>query len=158
MEHSCIYDARNWSYRPQDWPHGFDFTTRAHSVGLKTSLYLGKLPRYCWHLGCILKSAMNIMLRTGGSYHDVNLSTIAGRDAELNAVRDRYDQGYMDMWRTDTCKKLRETLFWVSCRLKVLSRACLCRHGAGESSAGQLCRRDELHAYRRYDDRDAAGL
>ena len=85
MEHSCIYDARNWSYRPQDWPHGFDFTTRAHSVGLKTSLYLGKSPRYCWHLGCILKSAMNIMLRTGGSYHDVNLSTIAGRDAELNA-------------------------------------------------------------------------
>ena len=105
MEHSCIYDARNWSYRPQDWPHGFDFTTRAHSVGLKTSLYLGKLPRYCWHLGCILKSAMNIMLRTGGSYHDVNLSTIAGRDAELNAVRERYDQGYMDMWRTDTCKE-----------------------------------------------------
>ena len=56
---------------------------------------------------------MNIMLRTGGSYHDVNLSTIAGRDAELNAVRERYDQGYMDMWRTDTCKKLRETLLCV---------------------------------------------
>ena len=65
---------------------------------------------------------MNIMLPTGGSYHDVNLSTIAGRDAELNAMRDRYDQGYMDMWRTDTCKKLRETLLCVSCRLKVLSR------------------------------------
>ena len=72
------YDARNWTWRKKDWPNGFDFKQKAHIAGMNTSLYMG------------------------GSYQDVNLSTVAGRDAELEAVRDRYDQGYMDMWRTDT--------------------------------------------------------
>ena len=32
---------------------------------------------------------------------DADLNTIAGRDAELKAVSDRYTQKFMDMWRTD---------------------------------------------------------
>jgi hypothetical protein len=38
----------------------------------------------------------------GGTYLDANLSTVAGRDLELHAVAERYDAGWMDMWRTDT--------------------------------------------------------
>ena len=71
------YDARNWTYRAEDWPDGFDYKKKAHLAGMNTSLYMG------------------------GSYQDVNLSTVAGRDAELKAVLERYDAGYMDMWRTD---------------------------------------------------------
>jgi hypothetical protein len=37
----------------------------------------------------------------GGTYKDCDLSTIAGRDAELDAVLKRYDAGWFDMWRTD---------------------------------------------------------
>lgn len=53
------YDDRNWTWRPADWPHGFDYKQKAHIAGMKTSLYMG------------------------GTYHDVNLSTVAGRDIEL---------------------------------------------------------------------------
>jgi hypothetical protein len=76
----CIYNSsdRDWNFLAKDWPIGFDFTPMAHSEGLHTSLYLG------------------------GSYLDANLSTIAGRDAQLQAVRERYDKGWFDMWRTDT--------------------------------------------------------
>ena len=71
------YDARNWTWRPKDWPHGFDYKEKAHLAGMNTSLYMG------------------------GSYQDVNLSTAAGRDEEFKAVLERYDAGYFDMWRTD---------------------------------------------------------
>ena len=76
----CVYgyENRSWDYNPHDWPRGFDFLPRAHAAGLKTSLYLG------------------------GSYRDVNLSTVAGRDLELAAIQERFDAGWMDMWRTDT--------------------------------------------------------
>lgn len=37
----------------------------------------------------------------GGTYKDADLTTIAGRDAELAAVLARYDKGWFDMWRTD---------------------------------------------------------
>ena len=76
----CIYNSsgRDWQWSPHDWPSGFDFSPRAHKAGLKTSLYLG------------------------GSYRDVNLSTVAGRDAELKAISQRFDEGWFDMWRTDT--------------------------------------------------------
>jgi hypothetical protein len=71
----CVYgyENRSWDYSPHDWPDGFDFLPRAHAAGLKTSLYLG------------------------GSYRDVNLSTVAGRDLELQAIKERFDAGWMDM-------------------------------------------------------------
>ncbi|QGQ94271.1 DUF4082 domain-containing protein [Paenibacillus psychroresistens] len=71
------YDGRNWTYRPAEWPNGFDFATKAHNAGLKASLYMG------------------------GTYNDADLNTIAGRDAELSALTTRYDNGWYDMWRTD---------------------------------------------------------
>ena len=77
----CVYndtENRDWTFRRRDWPHGFTYSQQAHLAGLHTSLYLG------------------------GTYRDANLSTVAGRDAELAAVRSRYDAGWMDMWRTDT--------------------------------------------------------
>lgn len=71
------YDGRNWQYRAPDYPSGFDFATKAHNAGLKTSLYMG------------------------GTYNDADLNTTAGRDAELAALTSRYDAGWYDMWRTD---------------------------------------------------------
>ena len=73
----CWYTDRDWMFHLENWPHGFDYTAKAHKAGLKASLYMG------------------------GTYKDVDLSTIAGRDAELQAVLTRYDQGWFDMWRTD---------------------------------------------------------
>jgi len=73
----CWYTDRDWMFHRENWPHGFDYTAKAHRAGLKASLYMG------------------------GTYKDVDLSTIAGRDAELQAVLTRYDQGWFDMWRTD---------------------------------------------------------
>ena len=73
----CWYTDRDWNYRPEVWPNGFDFAAKAHKAGLKASLYMG------------------------GTYRDCDLTTIAGRDAELAAVLTRYDQGWFDMWRTD---------------------------------------------------------
>jgi hypothetical protein len=37
----------------------------------------------------------------GGTYNDCDLTILAGRDAELEAVLARYDKGWFDMWRTD---------------------------------------------------------
>ena len=62
---------------PENWPYGFDFAAKAHKAGLKASLYMG------------------------GTYKDADLTTIAGRDAEREAVLTRYDKGWFDMWRTD---------------------------------------------------------
>jgi hypothetical protein len=71
------YTDRDWKYHPQVWPHGFNFAAKAHQAGLKASLYMG------------------------GTYRDCDLTTTAGRDAELAAVLTRYDQGWFDVWRTD---------------------------------------------------------
>jgi hypothetical protein len=71
----CIYNdsaGRDWRFSKTDWPDGFDFSTKAHSAGLHTSLYLG------------------------GSYLDHNLSTVAGRDAELKAISQRFDEGWFE--------------------------------------------------------------
>ncbi|MEI6150619.1 MAG: hypothetical protein WCS01_16095, partial [bacterium] len=73
----CWYRNRDWQFQPAVWPDGFDFARKAHKAGLKASLYMG------------------------GTYNDCDLNTIAGRDAELEAVLSRYDQGWFDMWRTD---------------------------------------------------------
>ena len=73
----CWYTNRDWMFRPQVWPNGFDFASKAHKAGLNASLYMG------------------------GTYKDCDLTTIAGRDAELEAVLTRYDKGFFDMWRTD---------------------------------------------------------
>ena len=73
----CWYTNRDWNYHPDAWPHGFDLAAKAHKAGLKASLYMG------------------------GTYRDCDLTTTAGRDAELAAVLTRYDQGWFDMWRTD---------------------------------------------------------
>lgn len=73
----CWYTDRDWTFRPEVWPNGFDFATKAHKAGLKASLYMG------------------------GTYKDADLNTPAGRDAELAAVLERYDTGWFDMWRTD---------------------------------------------------------
>ncbi len=74
---SCWYTDRDWQFHPESWPEGFDFAKKAHKAGLKASLYMG------------------------GTYHDCDLTTIAGRDAELAAVLKRYDEGWFDIWRTD---------------------------------------------------------
>jgi len=73
----CWYTDRDWMYHPAAWPKGFDFAAKAHKAALRASLYMG------------------------GTYRDCDLTTIAGRDAELAAVMPRYDQGWFDMWRTD---------------------------------------------------------
>lgn len=72
------YNNRDWQFRPADWPHGFDFGQRAKAAGMNSSLYMG------------------------GTYLDCNLSTIACRDSEFAALANRYDEGWMTMWRTDT--------------------------------------------------------
>ena len=71
-------NSRNWQFRKKDWPDGFNFKSRAHEAGLKTSLYMG------------------------GSYNDVDLKTIAGRNTQLAYLAKIYDAGWFDMWRTDT--------------------------------------------------------
>ncbi|MFC1462208.1 LamG-like jellyroll fold domain-containing protein [Verrucomicrobiota bacterium] len=73
----CWYNNRDWTFKPAVWPNGFDFAAKAHKAGLKASLYMG------------------------GTYNDCDLTTIAGRDAELAAVLERFDKGWFDMWRTD---------------------------------------------------------
>ncbi|MGI4791634.1 MAG: GH36 C-terminal domain-containing protein [Janthinobacterium lividum] len=73
----CWYSNRDWTFHPAVWPNGFDYARKAHQAGLKASLYMG------------------------GTYNDCDLSTIAGRDAELAAVLERYDKGWFDVWRTD---------------------------------------------------------
>lgn len=37
----CWYTDRDWMFRPQMWPNGFDFAAKAHKAGLKASLYMG---------------------------------------------------------------------------------------------------------------------
>ena len=73
----CWYTDRDWTFHPEFWPNGFDFAAKAHQAGLKASLYMG------------------------GTYKDGDLTTRAGRDAELEAVLSRYDKGWFDVWRTD---------------------------------------------------------
>ena len=73
----CWYTDRDWQFKPAVWPDGFDFARKAHKAGLKASLYMGS------------------------TYNDADLNTTAGRDAQLEAIRSRYDQGWFDMWRTD---------------------------------------------------------
>jgi hypothetical protein len=73
----CWYTDRDWMFHPENWPKGFDYAAKAHKAGMKASLYMG------------------------GTYKDADLTTIAGRDAELEAVLTRYDKGWFDMWRTD---------------------------------------------------------
>jgi len=75
----CWYNDRtiDWQYKPEVWPDGFDFKKKANKAGVKASLYMG------------------------GTYMNVNLSTIEGRDKQLEALLKRYDEGWFDMWRTD---------------------------------------------------------
>ena len=82
----CWYNQRDWTFRPEIWPKGFDFAAKAHKAGLKASLYMG------------------------GTYMDGDLTTIAGRDAELQAVLARYDKGWFDVWRTDLYTAPREPM------------------------------------------------
>jgi Glycosyl hydrolase family 36 C-terminal domain len=82
----CWYTERDWRFRPEIWPNGFDFAAKAHKAGLKASLYMG------------------------GTYNDCDLTTITGRDAELDAVLTRYDKGWFDMWRTDLYTAPREPM------------------------------------------------
>jgi len=75
----CWYNDKtiDWQFKPAVWPDGFDFAKKAHKAGLKASLYMG------------------------GTYMNVDLNTIAGRDEQLKALLKRYDEGWFDMWRTD---------------------------------------------------------
>ncbi len=82
----CWYTDRDWNFHPENWPNGFDLAVKAHKAGLKASLYMG------------------------GTYKDADLTTIAGRDAELEAVLTRYDKGWFDMWRTDLYTAPREPM------------------------------------------------
>jgi len=82
----CWYTERDWRFRPEIWPNGFDFAAKAHKAGLKASLYMG------------------------GTFNDCDLATSAGRDAELDAILTRYDKGWFDMWRTDYYKSPNEPM------------------------------------------------
>jgi hypothetical protein len=82
----CWYTGRDWTFKPAVWPNGFDFAAKAHKAGLRASLYMG------------------------GTYNDADLTTIAGRDAELAAVLERFDKGWFDMWRTDLYTAPREPM------------------------------------------------
>jgi len=73
----CWYTDRDWQFHSQIWSNGFDFAAKAHKAGVKAALYMG------------------------GTYNDADLTTLAGRDAELEAVLSRYDKGWFDIWRTD---------------------------------------------------------
>jgi len=73
----CWYSNRDWMFHHNVWPNGFDYAAKAHRAGLKASLYMG------------------------ATYNDCDLTTKAGRDAELAAVLERYDKGWFDVWRTD---------------------------------------------------------
>ena len=35
------YTLRDWTFRPEVWPEGFDYAAKAHKAGLKASLYMG---------------------------------------------------------------------------------------------------------------------
>jgi hypothetical protein len=74
---NCWYTDRDWMFHANLWPQGFDYCAKAHKAGMKASLYMG------------------------GAYNDCDLTTTAGRDAELAAVLARYDRGWFDIWRTD---------------------------------------------------------
>ena len=74
------YTKRDWQFKPEVWPDGFDFAKKAHKAGLKASLYMG------------------------GTYLDGDLNTIEDRDRQLAALLKRYDEGWFDMWRTDKYK------------------------------------------------------
>jgi hypothetical protein len=82
----CWYGNRDWTFHHDVWPDGFNYAAKAHRAGLKASLYMG------------------------GTYNDCDLTTLAGRDAELAAVRERYDKGWFDMWRTDLYTAPREPI------------------------------------------------
>ena len=82
----CWYTDRDWMFHSDIWPNGFDYAAKAHKAGLKASLYMG------------------------GTYKDCDLTTTAGRDAELAAVLKRYDLGWFDMWRTDLYTAPREPM------------------------------------------------
>jgi alpha-galactosidase len=69
--------TKAWNPDSVKWPNGLTFGAMAHDHGLKASLY---------------------ML---GTYQDVDLATVAGRDAEKQALLERYDKGWYDYWRTD---------------------------------------------------------
>jgi len=82
----CWYTKRDWMFHPEVWPNGFDYGAKAHKAGLKTSLYMGS------------------------TYNDCDLTTIAGRDAELTAVQERYDKEWFDVWRTDQYTATKEPM------------------------------------------------
>eukprot|EP00656_Telonema_subtile_P002750 TRINITY_DN1125_c0_g1_i3.p1 TRINITY_DN1125_c0_g1~~TRINITY_DN1125_c0_g1_i3.p1 ORF type:complete len:790 (-),score=76.73 TRINITY_DN1125_c0_g1_i3:103-2472(-) len=69
--------SQDWDYSPQDWPDGFDLQSNGGLVGLNVSLYMG------------------------GTYRNVDLNTIEGRDTQLAALAQRFDDGWFKMWRTD---------------------------------------------------------
>jgi hypothetical protein len=70
-------DKRNWTYRPAQWPDGFDYATKARKAGLKVCLYMQ------------------------GTYKDCDLNTVAGRDLQISALSSNYEAGWYDMWKSD---------------------------------------------------------
>lgn len=73
----CWYTDRDWMFHHEVWPKGFVYAAKAHKAGLQAALYMG------------------------GTYQDCDLTTKAGRDAELAAILERYDKGWFDIWRSD---------------------------------------------------------
>lgn len=82
----CWYTGQDWQFKPAVWPQGFDFAAKAHKAGMKASLYMG------------------------GTYMNGDLTTIAARDAQLEALLQRFDAGWFDMWRTDIYHAPREPM------------------------------------------------
>jgi hypothetical protein len=69
--------TKSWNPWPAKWPNGMSFGSIAHAHNLKSSLYMN------------------------GTYRDVDLATQAGRDAEKQALLERFDNVWYDYWRSD---------------------------------------------------------
>jgi hypothetical protein len=67
----------SWDFDPAKWPNGMTLGTIAHANNLKAALYMQN------------------------TYNLVNLATVSGRNAQIQALRYRYDNAWYDYWRSD---------------------------------------------------------
>ncbi|HWD90830.1 MAG TPA: hypothetical protein VG938_00645, partial [Verrucomicrobiae bacterium] len=75
----------DWNPDPKKWPKGLTFGAMAHSNNLKDALYMDY------------------------TYQGANLATTQGREAQEQALLERYDKGWYDYWRTDGAPENQDT-------------------------------------------------
>jgi len=69
--------TKTWNPDPVKWPNGMTFGKIAHANNLKAALYMNS------------------------TYQYVDLATTAGRNAEKQALLERFDKEWYDYWRSD---------------------------------------------------------